>query len=474
MKTKAEVDALLKNVGTLEGRAAAAEQAVATKDARIKELETEREKALAGAGWQPVSRSGSSDEARAMRYFGASHVRDLMAVNCGDPRWKNVPGECKLVVLELKKSVDIARMISQLFHGAPMDQIGKLDGQDRLARVPMLDNYFGKNVLAPRLKSFGSTVSGFGDEWVPTLISSQYINEYELEYVLEQRFRQTNMLSNPYDLPVQTGVTKARKIAENTQATDAAFGTDKLRFTATKSVEYYVLPEELNEDSAPDIMALGRDEIVRAQVRAWEAAIINGDDDGTHIDSDTQAAAADVAEKFAKGLRRQALANSANGSTVDFSNAAITTAGLRTMRSRAKKFAVTPKECMWLVGPAVNAQLLDLPNVNTVDKMGPQATVLEGTLSSYGGIGVVVSQYMREDLNASGVYDGVTTNRAGVILVNRERWHVGTRRPIRVKIMEDLAYHDRWLMASYQRKDFQGHTQSATELSVVYGINIAV
>jgi hypothetical protein len=58
--------------------------------------------------------------------------------------------------------------------------------------------------------------------------------------------------------------------------------------------------------------------------------------------------------------------------------------------------------------------------------------------------------------------------------VNLKRWYLGIRRPIVVKAMQDLPYYDRFLLASYQRKDFQGFTQSATEVSVSYGINIAV
>ena len=90
------------------------------------------------------------------------------------------------------------------------------------------------------------------------------------------------------------------------------------------------------------------------------------------------------------------------------------------------------------------------------------------------GIPIIISEYMREDLNATGVYDAITTNRGGILLVNESRWYVGQRRPIRVMAMQDLPYQDRFLIASYQRKDFQGHVQDATETSVVYGYNIAL
>lgn len=254
----------------------------------------------------------------------------------------------------------------------------------------------------------------------------------------------------------------------------ANFGTDKLEFSAVKLAEYHEVPEELNEDSAVDFLAVAREEVVKSHIRAVEAAMISGDSDGTHIDSDIQALGADVAEKIWDGLRKRALANSANGGTVSFSNLAITDTLLGSMRQKMKKFGSNPRELLWIVGPSVYVQMMQLDDVATVDKFGPQATVLQGALAAYQGIPIYNGQYMREDLNASGVYDGTTTNRGSIMLVNHTRFMVGVRRPIQVKVQMDLPSQDRYLLAAYQRKAFQGHAQGAGEVSVVYGYNIAL
>jgi len=99
---------------------------------------------------------------------------------------------------------------------------------------------------------------------------------------------------------------------------------------------------------------------------------------------------------------------------------------------------------------------------------------MTGELGKYQGIPIVVSDYCRSDLNATGVYDGITVNRTAILLVNTTRAFIGTRRPVQTKISEDLPNQDRWLISSYQRKDFQMFTQSATEVSISYGLNIAV
>ena len=463
-----ELEAILARAKALEDRVGEME----TKSAKEKETIS----TLLSGGIQNMPRSnGGSDEARAMMMFGVKHPAELVHVNTSDPRFKKVPPELKFLVRELKRAVDVSRWTAQMFHGAPQDKIGTASDQDRVGNVKgLLDTYYGKTELAPRLKAFGSTVSGGGDEWVPTLMSSSYVEEFELDRVVEDKFREIPLGSAPYDLPIQTSVTKARKIAENTAITGANFTTGKITFSPTKLGEYYVLPEELNEDSAPAIFDIARSEVVQAQARAVEAAILNGDSDGTHIDSDTQALGADVAEKIWNGLRRAGIANTANGGTTDFTNAAITEANLRVMRQRMGKFGVNPGQLMWIVSAVGLQQMMALPSVITIDKYGQFATVVTGEIGRYQGIPIITSEYMRSDLNATGVYDGTTVNRTALLLVNTTRYYVGMRRPIRVRVMEDLPNQDRWLMASYQRKDFQGHAQSATEVSVSYGYNVAV
>jgi HK97 family phage major capsid protein len=361
-----------------------------------------------------------------------------------------------------------------LFAGQPLDR-----DDERVAHVKgVLDTPFARTVdLKARLKAFGSTVIGQGDEWVPTAISASYIEEYELEKKLAAAFREIPMATNPFQLPVQQGVTKARLVSEAAAATDANFNTEKLQFDAKKLVEYYILPEELNEDSAPAILELARGEVLAAQIRAVEDAIVNGDDSGTHMDSDIVSAASN--QKAWKGLRKLALAAS---STTSFSGAGVTKAGLDAMRKQMGKYGTSPKELAWVVGPSVYAQMLNIDEVATLEKFGPQATILTGALAVFRGIPIIVSEFVRENLNASGVYDGTTTNRSVCHLANIRRFYLGLRRPIRVKVQQDArAEYDRWQLVSYQRLDFKGHKQAgeayasgatSAERSSVLGINI--
>lgn len=447
---------------------------------QAKELEARVEKAKSALSAmetnvanQIVGNRSTSVESQALVRFGCSSVKELLSVNTCAPQFANVPNELKAHVVALKRDFDVVRFMQQIFQGEPRDS-GEMEKGGEIARVKgMFDSAYGRMFdLKGRIKAFGSTVSTAGDEWVPTAISSNYIEEYLVLGELPGLFMRQPMSSNPMEMPHQYGSTKARRATEGAAATSTNFNTGKITLNALKSVEYYDLPEELNEDSAPSIIAAARAEVIRAQQRAEEAALLNGDTTGTHMDSDTALLGADVAEKFWNGFRKRALANSTYGSS-SFTGGAITDAKLKTLKKLMGKFGINPRELILIVGPSGYDQLTGLDEVSTVDKFGPMATILRGALAAWRGIPIVVSEYVREDLNASGVYDGTTTTMTCCYFVNTTRFMFGQRRPIRVRVSIDpRAEYDRTQLVSYQRVAFNGFTQSATERSCVLGYNI--
>lgn len=473
MKSKDEVVTLLKDAEELKARCETVEKKLSDAESAREKAEKEAEELKTKALNFPTSgNSYGTDEARAMRAFGANSVKELIHINTGAPQFASVDPMLKHTVRRLKEAVDVARFTAQMFHGAPTDTIGKDANGDRVASVKnILETYYGRTELAPRLKAFGTSANA---DFIPTLISSTYIPEFELELGLQSRFREIKMPSNPYDLPVVSGVLKAERVLENAAASAREFASTKLRFDSKKFSQFSVVPEELNEDSAVDFLSLARQEILLSHARAIEWATIQGDDDGSHIDADTQLLGSTVAEKAWKGLRRLALANSANGGTKDIAGP-LTYGAILGLLAKMGKFGVAHDQLLIIVGPKVYQQLMGLEQVATADKYGVQAaTVLRGSLSAIAGCPVLVSSAMREDLNAQGVYDGVTATKGSILVVNTSRFYYGMRRAPQIRVMQDLPNYDRWLLAAYQRIDFVGHAQGASETSVCYGVNITL
>lgn len=443
--------------------------------AKAKEYE---EKIAAGAfpHVQTGNRTGG-DETKAMRDFGcgSNNVLKLLNVNTEAPEYRHVNKDTKALVRSLKNAFTTGRAIAQMFYGDSFDRVGATEKTDSFAKCAhILETNYGKDVLVPMLKAFGTDQAQGGAEWVPTGVSSTYIPELELDREIVGMLQPIDMPTSPYELNV-AGSSIARRATENATSTEGTFVTGDLAFSAKKYQEYFLFSEEINEDSAVGIIALGQQNLTQAHLNAYEMSCINGTEIGTvHIDSDTEAGSALLAEKQFHGWRKLALDNSANGSTIDFGNAAVTDAKLREMRQAFGKFGVKPSDMVWVPGSTAYLQMLATDNVVTVDKLGQNATILTGMLGSYDGIPIVQTGYQRNTLNAAGVYDGITTDRSGMLLVHRLRWYWGTRRPIRMAIRPSKVADDRIEMAAYSRVDFKGHPQSdnLTEFTVAYGHNI--
>jgi hypothetical protein len=198
-----------------------------------------------------------------------------------------------------------------------------------------------------------------------------------------------------------------------------------------------------------------------------ENALINGDTTATHQDSDTEAAGATAVGAAWKGFRKHAIENSY---TIDASTWDITK--LRAMRKSMGKFGINPDELVLIASNSAYIQMLGWDGVLTLDKFGPQATILTGELLKVDGISVIVSPYMRQDLNASGVFDDTTETKTGVLLVNRDSFAIGDRQTVELdETDEPKVYRQKTILAD-MRVDFKPTQPIATNPTVVYGYNI--
>ena len=434
---------------------------------RVVELEKELEaEKVSRLNHGPVGSKTNSDEQKALKLYNAPNVKELLKIDTAQRKFRHVPNEIRQQVINLKENVDTARAIAVMYFGGKPDKIGNDEKQDRITnlRKELEASHFGKEVMLPQCKAY---TTGANPDWLAEVTASAYMSEFELDRRVTGLFRDTTMPSDPYNLPTQDGTTIARKIAENVAMTDASFPTGKIVMDATKLGQFEILPEEMNEDSAPAILPTIRDDVVMAQERAYEQAIINGNA------ADLVAIPADDARTAWDGLRKIAADNSAFGGTYDFAGT-LDDAGMKLMKKQGGKFTTNPQQLAWIASPSAYHQMVGLEVFSTAEKFGNSLfTNLTGVLGAALGIPVIVSEYLFETLDATGIDPAAPDAFTGLLLVNRSRFFMGTRRAIRVRVVQDLPQNDRWLLSSYSRKDFKGRIQSATETSVIYGINIA-
>ena len=322
-------------------------------------------------------------------------------------------------------------------------------------------------------KALYTTGTGQGAEWIPTGFSSQLLEKIRLELRVAANFVTINMPTNPYKFPVQSAGATSYLIPEATTDNPSKFtattpGTANFEFNAKKLGARIPFSEEVNEDSIINMMDFTRNELAIAIAEGLEDAILNGDDSATHMDSDVTSAS-DRRKAF-KGLRKLALL--ATGATADFAGGSPNTSLLRGLRKLLGKYGVNPRNLFFVISPAEYIKFLDIQEVLTVDKIGANATILNGQLGSIDGIPIIVSEFVREDLNASGVYDGVTTNLTVIYLTDKRGFMIGQRGGVTIQTYRDVETDQISVIAKY-RVAFKDPYDATTNIQTVLGINVA-
>jgi HK97 family phage major capsid protein len=428
-------------------------------------MEAYKAKRLAASSGSAPSNGFAAEEKSIASKWGVKSLNELIKVNTGDKKFSYMTREQKEAVKSLKEASDITLMVAKVFGQAPE----KTKAYDELVR--------------PAIKALGITSGDVGYAWIPTVVSDSYIDEYNLERKVAALFQEVKMPSNPFVMPVLSNGAIATKLSQNSQKSSKdQFASSSITLTATKLSNQYELPEELQEDSAVDVMKVIRQELIEGQEKAMEIAILEGDTAATHQHSNTGipgmsgAPATDSPERVFDGLRKRALAASA--AKVDAGAAAVNEGHMSSARKAMGKFGVNPAELAIICGPKGYNELQQLDDVRTLEQYGPQAPVLSGELAKYEGIPVIVSEWLREDTAAAGVNSTSGNTKLTILVVNRKRFFTGLRRAVQIKVENNRTAFDVWDMVSFSRRAFEGILKAdgsnyASESTVAIIYNIA-
>jgi HK97 family phage major capsid protein len=331
--------------------------------------------------------------------------------------------------------------------------------------LAMFDRYM--EVSEDFRKAMDTATATEGLEWIPTELSADLIDQISLELRVAALFRRFWMPTPVFKFPVKTGGFTVYYLSEATADVDEKIPTSDIptadvTFTARKLGGRLLVSSELTEDSIVAVLPLIKKEIVDGLADGQEDCIINGDRSSTHQDSDVTNAK-DRRKAFA-GLRKLCPAASFRDvTTYDI-------ADLRAVRALMGKYGVDPSKLCHVMSIGAYMTTLSFSEVATVDKFGEKATWLKGYLSAIDGIPIEISEKVREDLNASGVYDGVTTTKTLTILVRKDAYLIGDRRMPTVKSAANIET-DQEVTVVTQRMDFEKKF-AAAEKDVAINYNV--
>lgn len=439
MEFKEKLEALMKEVGELKKIVTERPKEEVTKQIKeIADKQAELQKAQLIASRKGTFSGRDGDEVK---------PHDLIVEKSADPQ-----------VVELQKFNDNAYMLSKLL---------RVD--------PRSTRYWQK--YAPghseMRKAMDSATAAEGLEWIPTEFSADLIDRVRLARRVAALFPQINMPSNPYKLPVVSADATGYLVSENT-ADDPASKSFRastpnsrgVTLTASKLGARVQFSEELSEDSIVPVLEFTKNNLAASLASALETALINGDTTATHMDADVTLSY--DARKAWKGIRKHA-PDASQVSASTFTSVSV----LRSMRAAMGKYGVDPSKLVFLISAKGLQKFLGLAEIITMEKYGPQATVLQGELAKVDGIPVIVSEFVRDDLNATGVNDATTNSKGEILLVYIPGFILGERRKVTLKSFEDVQNDQTSLVISW-RGDFEPIHNPATEVLAVEGVNLSV
>jgi HK97 family phage major capsid protein len=314
-------------------------------------------------------------------------------------------------------------------------------------------------------KALNTGTASHGGDWVPTDLSAQVIDILERNLVVATLFQSIDMPTQPFEIPQKTARSTTYYVNESTSDNPNLFRASqptvgKLTLTAKKFANRVNLSDELTEDGIVAMLPLIREDIATSQARAVEDTLVNGDTTATHQDSDVTGV--DDVRKSIIGIRK--LINTAAKYDVDedgsgsldiedFRNAR----KLMTNTAGAAIYGADTAGLSWLTSIHGGLKMMNALKdyVTTIDKFGEsRATILKGTLGAVDGIPLLTSEFVRVDMNASGVYDASVTTKTVVIIVNGSAGIIGKRRGLKIE-QDRVIGADQNLLVSTQRWDFQ-------------------
>jgi len=270
--------------------------------------------------------------------------------------------------------------------------------------------------------------------------------ELRRKLVIAPLFRQIAMKTNVLSIPVNpeagyanwaTSSGPVNTFSGNTTLDVASGGGTAVRhqlkevtLNAYKVATKEFLGYEEEEDSLLVLMPMIRDAMVRRCAKAIDSAMLTGAGDGTVP---------------VQGLSSRAGTSGTNAALLQtVANGAVSIAKLRGLRAQLGSYGLDPADVVYIVNNDTYYDLLEDSVFMTMEKVGPQATVLTGQIGQIGGSPVITTGELAA--KATGAITALTNIAA--LAVYLPNFLAGSQRGLRVDTQDLAAEQARVMVAS--------------------------
>lgn len=278
------------------------------------------------------------------------------------------------------------------------------------------------------------------DRW-ETEVSLNMEQAIRAKLVVANAFRSIDMKTNVMKLPLNPEAGLATWIQNNQFGTAASAGSTQVHQLQEVTLSSYKvatqesLAFEEEEDSLIVLLPIIRDGMIRRIARAIDRAYLRGA--GTASDPITGVAMYDAT------------------SAVTATNTGVATvANMRALRQDLGIYGLDPADVIYIVSTEVYYNLLDDTQFQTMNQVGPQATLLTGQIGQIGNSPVLVSAEF--GTKAAGTASASTN--IGAVAIAPRNFVAGNQRGLRFDT-QDLAFEQRKVLVASMRT---GLTQLST------------
>ena len=322
-----------------------------------------------------------------------------------------------------------------------------------------------------------STTAGTGDELVPTQEAAALWLDVNLETQVAPLFPRVEIPSDPFEIPLQLGDVNWYPGTENLATTSTALTTAKQTLTSYELVGQVPWSLTLDEDAVVAMAQEVRGSLVRNAAEVIDDVLLNAD--ATTIDN-INADGATISNSDAgkahwllgfDGLLHLPLVD--NASQANNHTAAVSDDMFNEIRAKLGKYGVRPSELAYLMDVNTYIRSLSVANFRTLDKLGPNATLLQGQLGAVEGIPVIVSEQMAlADTDGKVTDAGNGTDTGRLLLVNRSQWRVGFRREMSIETERDIQKRQNIMVVSMRIAfaERTGSRSTATHMALQYNV----
>jgi hypothetical protein len=290
---------------------------------------------------------------------------------------------------------------------------------------------------------------------VPLGMAAQLWEDFHVAARVGGLLTPTDMPTDPFYAPLGLGDGTWRKGTENTAPTASDLGTAKATYTSTEQVLSLVASYNLEEDAMIAVMPAFRASLIRQGGEQIDKFIINADatNAGTgniNLDDADPPDDSYYLTNGQDGIRALPITEN-TGQLVAAGGDALTDADMVAMLKKLGKYGLDPNNTVIVPGVKAYLSMLGLTNVVTVDKYGPQATILRGELLKYQGVPVVPSDAVpltEADGKCAAVAASNTLGQ--IVAFHRPSWGLGYRRGLMIEVDRDIQKRSYIVVVSFR------------------------